>query len=184
MLIKHITLLFYFSTSDIGLVPFDLLALQTTLYFELPSIEATTQYLQLVCIAEGYLIDPSELYYLCIIYGQDLRKLLNSLELWSRKQPLSGSDKMSLGVYPFLIDQIIGRDETFHDEIATTLAERRAITAGQNTLGDLSLETMAEATDTQSYTDAYLKDSKADQVCEIIFYLGIHIIAWYGRMAA
>lgn len=91
---------------------------------------------------------------------------------------------MSLGVYPFLIDQIIGRDETFHDEIATTLAERRAITAGQNTLGDLSLETMAEATDTQSYTDAYLKDSKADQVCEIIFYLGIHIIAWYGRMAA
>jgi hypothetical protein len=80
---------------------------------------------------------------------------------------------MSLGVYPFLIDQIIGRDETFHDEIATILAERRAITADQSTLGDLSLETMAEATETQSYTDAFLKDSKADQVCEIYIYFFI-----------
>ncbi|KAI8578880.1 hypothetical protein K450DRAFT_244945 [Umbelopsis ramanniana AG] len=150
--------------NDIGLVPYDLLALQTTLYFELPSIEATTQYLQLVCIAEGYLIDPCELYYLCIIFGQDLRKLLNSLELWSRKQAFPGSDKMSLGVYPFLIDQIIGRDETFHDEIATVLAERRAITTNHGESGNLSLETMAKAADAQSYIDAFLKDSKADQL--------------------
>ncbi|KAI9286217.1 hypothetical protein BC943DRAFT_14640 [Umbelopsis sp. AD052] len=161
--------------NDIGLVPYDLLALQTTLYFELPSIEATTQYLQLVCIAEGYLIDPSELYYLCLIFGQDLRKLLNSLELWSRKQAFPGSDKMSLGVYPFLIDHIIGRDETFHDEIATILAERRAITTDRDELGNLSLETMAEAADAQSYTDAFLKDSKADQVCTFL-------ISWHNSV--
>jgi len=153
--------------NDIGLVPYEVLALQATLYFELPPIEATTQYLQLVCMAEGYLIDPSELYYLCIIFGQDLRKLLNSLELWSRKPAFSRDDSMSLYVHRCLIEEIIGSEVMFHDQIATLLAQRRAIYSEANSLQDVSIEKMMKAYDTQSYIDSFLKDQKADQIDEI-----------------
>lgn len=117
-------------------------------------------------MAEGYLIDPSELYYLCIIFGQDLRKLLNSLELWSRKPAFSRDDSMSLYVHRCLIEEIIGSEVMFHDQIATLLAQRRAIYSEANSLQDVSIEKMMKAYDTQSYIDSFLKDQKADQVRE------------------
>jgi hypothetical protein len=75
---------------------------------------------------------------------------------------------MSLCVYRFLIEQIIGSDETFHDEIATILAERQAITTAPRTSDDFNLETMANANDTQSYIDSFLSNGKANQVRRLI----------------
>jgi DNA polymerase III delta prime subunit len=156
--------LYFIYFKDISLVPYEVLALQATLYFELPTIEATTQYLQLVCMAEGYLVDPSELYYLCYTFGQDLRKLLNSLELWSRKPDSSRINQMSLYVHRCLIEQIIGSEEMFHDQIASILTQRRASNSEPNSIQNLSIEEISKASDTQSYIDSCLGGRKPEQV--------------------
>lgn len=145
-------------------MPYEVLALQATLYFELPTIEATTQYLQLVCMAEGYLVDPSELYYLSYTFGQDLRKLLNSLELWSRKPDSSRINQMSLYVHRCLIEQIIGSEEMFHDQIASILTQQRASNCEPNSIQNLSIEEISKASDTQSYIDSCLGGRKPEQV--------------------
>lgn len=145
------------------MVPYEILALQATLQFDMPDIEEITQYLQLVCLAEGHLIDPSELYYLCIIFGHDLRKLLNSLELWSRKQ-LSNNDRSSLYVHRCLIEKIIGRDETFNSHVATVMQQRQEMYITESDKVNIDMDDFTAKIDTLSFVDGFCRSERANQV--------------------
>lgn len=157
------------------MVPYEILALQATLQFDLPDIEETTQYLQLVCLAEGHLIDPSELYYLCIIFGQDLRKLLNSLELWSRKQ-LSNNDRTSVYVHRCLIEKIIGSDETFNSHVTTIMQQRQEMYITESDEVNADMDDFTAKIDTISFVDGFCRSERANQVR----YIFQHIKYEYG----
>ncbi|KAG0174296.1 hypothetical protein DFQ28_002666 [Apophysomyces sp. BC1034] len=68
--------------TDAGVIPFESLFLQAVLDIKLPSTEELLSYLQLVCLAEGYLVDPSDLLCFVAVLGSDIRQLLQTLQLW------------------------------------------------------------------------------------------------------
>ncbi|KAI9484417.1 P-loop containing nucleoside triphosphate hydrolase protein [Zychaea mexicana] len=68
--------------NDRNLIPTDMLYLQGTLNYRCPDSEELMAYLHLLCFSEGYLVHPADLAGLVATTGYDLRRLINTLELW------------------------------------------------------------------------------------------------------
>ncbi|KAF7728754.1 hypothetical protein EC973_005592 [Apophysomyces ossiformis] len=103
--------------SDTGVVPFELLFLQAVLDIKPPPTEELLPYLQLVCLMEGYLVDPLDLVCFVAVLGNDVRQLLQTLQVWCRhaaKKPRKSTPdvkKSNLQECPRLFAQYMGIDD-------------------------------------------------------------------------
>ncbi|CAO3669255.1 unnamed protein product [Rhizopus stolonifer] len=83
--------------NDPDQVPFEILCLQTVLNVPPPTIEEVLPYLWLVCYAEDYMVDPRDLVCLVSMVGCDLRRLIQTLELY---RDLPNPFESISGLYP------------------------------------------------------------------------------------
>ncbi|KAI8075383.1 P-loop containing nucleoside triphosphate hydrolase protein [Gilbertella persicaria] len=72
--------------NDTQNIPYDQLYLQKILYFDTPTKDSLVPYLQLVCYLENYdRVRTIDIEYLCRLYDYDIRRILNTLQLWLSK---------------------------------------------------------------------------------------------------
>ncbi|KAF7728778.1 hypothetical protein EC973_005616 [Apophysomyces ossiformis] len=80
--------------NDLSAIPLHDLFIQAVLPIEALSEKELLPYLQLVCLAEGYLVPKKDLSHFMAAIGTDLRKLLITLQCWCKqKQVCSGLEK-------------------------------------------------------------------------------------------
>ena len=95
--------------NDENKIPFDLLNVQYTVYFDKATTKqeqtSLSQYVQLICYAEHYSIPKREITYLCELFEYDARQIIDMLQFWLNETP---SDKDEHFVYPYLFAHIMG----------------------------------------------------------------------------
>ena len=74
------------------MVPLDAMKTEKVIEIVPQTTQSLIPYLQLICFKEGYIINPSDLFYLVATMGSDLRQLIHTLEMWC-KPYLTTSDK-------------------------------------------------------------------------------------------
>jgi hypothetical protein len=89
---------------DESLVPFDHLQLQSTLYFDLPEKTSLVPYIQLICYSENYLVEPSDIAYLCELFQYDIRCIIDTLQFWLN-ETLEHDEHF---VYQYLFAHVMG----------------------------------------------------------------------------
>ncbi|KAG2210880.1 hypothetical protein INT47_000034 [Mucor saturninus] len=68
--------------NDDSEIPFEQLNIQTTIYFEIPEKQSMLAYVQLICCSENKTVEPYDLEFLCELYHYDIRKVIQTLQLW------------------------------------------------------------------------------------------------------
>ena len=95
--------------NDENKIPFDLLNIQSTVYFDKATTKqeqaSLSQYIQLICYAEHYSVPKREITYLCELFEYDMRQIIDILQFWLNETP---SDKDEHFVYPCLFAHIMG----------------------------------------------------------------------------
>ncbi|KAG2216474.1 hypothetical protein INT45_004665, partial [Circinella minor] len=64
------------------MVPLDTMKIEKAIEIVPQTTQSLIPYLQLLCFKEGYMINPSDLFYLVATMGSDLRQLIHTLEMW------------------------------------------------------------------------------------------------------
>ncbi|KAI8331968.1 P-loop containing nucleoside triphosphate hydrolase protein [Choanephora cucurbitarum] len=150
-------------------VPYDLLHLQTTLCFDPPREDSLLPYLQLVCYLEGFeKVKHQDLSYIAELYGYDIRRILNALQLWLSNDTqkdlfahiMGFSDLLSLHNSHSLADRLKGLNATEKTICKRYFFER---------FGCASLSTIEQVDhllEVYSFIDAYvgLSDQRMHQI--------------------
>ncbi|KAI7853519.1 hypothetical protein BDC45DRAFT_147739 [Circinella umbellata] len=70
--------------NDTDMVPLDTMKIEKAIEIVPQTTQSLIPYLQLLCFKEGYIINPSDLFYLVATMGSDLRQLIHTLEMWCK----------------------------------------------------------------------------------------------------
>ncbi|KAI8388071.1 uncharacterized protein BYT42DRAFT_543440 [Radiomyces spectabilis] len=98
--------------NDASTIPLESLYLQAVLHLYPPLPVELLPFLQLICLTEGYLIDPTDLTCFVTVIGGDIRQLLDTLEFWCRDKPrnldITQDGRRTFVKYPFLFGHYMG----------------------------------------------------------------------------